>query len=56
MPINEYDVDFSILSKHHSIRRRREKKILNLRLYIPVSKSLCEDEVFDYDYYDTKAY
>jgi hypothetical protein len=38
MPINEYDVDYSILSKHYSIKRRREKKILNLRLYIPVCK------------------
>ncbi len=52
MPINEYDMDYSILSAHHAIKRRREKKILNLRIYIPVSKSLSHVEYFDYDYYD----
>lgn len=55
MPINDYDIDYSILSAYHAIRRRREKKILNLRIYIPVSKSLTEQEPFDYDYHDTKA-
>ena len=54
MPINEFDLDYSILKVHHIMRRRREKKVLNLRLYIPVSKALTEDEPFDYDYYDKK--
>lgn len=51
-PINEYDMDYSILSAYHAIKRRREKKVLNLRVYIPVSKELCEVEPFDYDLAD----
>jgi hypothetical protein len=38
MPINEYDMEYSILTKYHAIKRRYEKKCLNLRLYIPVCK------------------
>jgi len=53
-PINEYDMDYSILSAYHAIKRRREKKVLNLRVYIPVSKELCSVELFDYDWADKK--
>ncbi len=38
MPINEYDMEYSILTKYHAIKRRYERKCLNLRLYIPVCK------------------
>lgn len=55
MPINNYDVDYSILVNHYAIKRRYEKKVLNLRLYIPVSKQLTNEEVFDYDYHDIKT-
>lgn len=52
-PINEYDVEYSILSKYYAIKRRRERKVLNLRMYIPVSKVLTDEDHYNYDYYDT---
>lgn len=55
MPINEYDMDYSILSKHYAMKRRREKKVLNLRIYIPVSKVLTQEEPFDYDQVDMQT-
>ena len=45
-PINEYDVDYSILSNHWNIRKRADRKILNLRLFIPVCKNLVIDDHF----------
>ncbi len=38
MPINCYDMDYSLLVNHFTIKRRHENKCLNLKLYIPVSK------------------
>jgi hypothetical protein len=54
-PINEYDVDYSILANHMNIRKRAERKILNLRLFIPVCKSLVINDHYSYDYHDIKA-
>lgn len=55
MPINEYDMEYTILSKHYALKRRREKKVLNLQVYIPLSKVLTVEEPFDYDYADLKV-
>jgi len=38
-----------------NIRKRAERKILNLRLFIPVCKSLVINDHYAYDYHDIKA-